>query len=569
MTGVNKAPSDNIMEEISMNTTVLVIGGGWNGITAAWELVQAGFPVLLAVGGQKIGGPVLSGSSSLVSGRTLGDLMEAVQGDDRIDMLTDTKLVSLGGAPGDFHVRLAQAGSIVEKDVGAVVLALDARSFSLSERYGLDGRDNVLSQSALEEALASAEKKDRLLGHGARDILFLVGLGQEGNPVVMERAIRSAIEVQEIEGAQATILVGNVKLAHQGLEALYKQSREKGVLYIKLKGLPQIGNGSGLSVTVYDPVLHADIELRPGVVVVDEALRPHPQISELAGVLGVGTDSEGFLQSDNVHFFPVRSNREGIFVVGSARRQADFKQGLADAQNLVLEISHLLGRGKKLVPREKARIHRGKCTICLTCFRVCPHGAITWDNRAVISPVACQGCGICAGECPMDAIQLVEYEDDQIRDRIVAALRNRTDAPVMIAFCCRNSAHEAGETARMLGHPLPEGLRMIKVPCAGKVDVDYILTAFEAGADGVLVLACHKDNCKSEHGNTFAGWRVEDAVRMLEEVGLEKERLQFATLASNMPMEFFKISQALERKLKEIGPSRVRKQALARSLPHN
>ena len=110
---------------------------------------------------------------------------------------------------------------------------------------------------------------------------------------------------------------------------------------------------------------------------------------------------------------------------------------------------------------------------------------------------------------------------------------------------------------------LPEGLRMIRVPCAGKVDVDYILTAFQAGADGVLVFACHKDNCKSERGNTFAEWRVEDAGRMLEEIGLERERLQFSTIASNMPVEFVRITRALEEKLKHLGPTRIHKQAAA------
>ena len=117
--------------------------------------------------------------------------------------------------------------------------------------------------------------------------------------------------------------------------------------------------------------------------------------------------------------------------------------------------------------------------------------------------------------------------------------------------------------ARLFGSSLPEGLQMIKVPCAGKVDVEYILTAFEAGADGVLVLACHKDNCKSQQGNTFAEWRVEDAGRMLEEIGMEKERLHFATIASNMPVEFVRITREMEDKLKELGPNRIKKQAAA------
>jgi heterodisulfide reductase subunit A-like polyferredoxin/coenzyme F420-reducing hydrogenase delta subunit len=552
------------VSKIPMNTTVLVIGGGWNGIKVASELSHAGFPVLLVEGGEAIGAQSPSQQLIAASEGELSDLLEAARQDGGIEVLTSSRVVSVNGAPGDFHIRLTQGGNLLERHAGAVVVALEAQKVSMEQSYGLDGHENVLNQSDLERVLVSAEEKARLTGDGSREVLFLVGLQQEGHPVVMERAIRSAVEIQDSAGLQTTILVGNVKLASEGLETLYKASRAKGVLFFKVREAPLVKqNGASFSVTLYDNVLHDHVELTPDVVIVEEAILPHPETEALGRVLRIDRDPQGFFQPDNVHFYPVRSNREGIYVIGSARQPASLRQGWMDAKNAVLEISRLLGTGERLAPKEKAKIHRGKCTICLTCYRVCPHGAISWDNRAIISPVACQGCGICASECPMDAIQLVDYEDDRIKDQIVLAGETRPDSPQIVAFCCQNSAYEAGEMARTFGNMLPEGLRMIKVPCAGKVDVDYILTAFQAGADGVLVFACHKDNCKSERGNTFAEWRVEDAGRMLEEIGLERERLQFSTIASNMPVEFVRITRALEEKLKHLGPTRIHKQAAA------
>ena len=76
------------------------------------------------------------------------------------------------------------------------------------------------------------------------------------------------------------------------------------------------------------------------------------------------------------------------------------------------------------------------------------------------------------------------------------------------------------------------------MPCAGKIDIDYILKAFTYGADGVLVLACHQDNCKSQEGNLHAQWRVERAREMLAEAGVDPRRLVFKTLAANTPQDF-------------------------------
>jgi len=552
------------MEEIPMETTVLIIGGGWSGMKVAAELISMGYGVVLAAGGTGIGGEPPGDHSASVNQKALTTLLGSVKKADGIEILTSTSLVSLTGVPGSFRARFEQSGEFLERDVGAVVVALETQRVSLAEAYGLSEDENILTQSQLEHVFASGEEKDRLLGGGSKDVLFLVGLQQEGGPVVMERAIESAINIQEAEGLQATILVGNVKLAQHGLETLYKQSREKGVLYFKLREPPHIKqNGVDVSIEFFDNVLHGPVVLRPDVLVVEEAIRSHPQASDVAQVLGIDRDAEGFLQSDNVHFFPTRSNREGVYVVGPARLSSSLAEGWKDAQNAVLEVRQLLGKGKRVVPREKAKIHRGKCTICLTCFRVCPHGAIYWDNRAVISPVACQGCGICASECPMDAIQLVDFRDDQIEDQILQLSATSVDGPQMIAFCCQNSAYEAAQMARVVGGSAPKGLQIVKVPCAGKVDVDYILTAFKAGVDGVLVLACHKDNCKSQQGNTFAEWRVEHAGNMLEESGLEKERLCFATIASNMPMEFVRITKEMEDKLNQLGPSRIKRGAAA------
>jgi heterodisulfide reductase subunit A-like polyferredoxin/coenzyme F420-reducing hydrogenase delta subunit len=555
-----KNPQAKRIEELSMNTSVVVLGARWTGIKAAAELADLGYGVILADHGPKLGGDALSDHLVSSNGDKLSTLLDGVKAHEAIESLLSTRLISLSGLPGDYLVRLQQDDAVFERSVGAVIVALEAENVCLVEEYGLCQAENILSQSEIEAMFTATGEDKQRPSDSIKDVVFVVGLHDEQNPLVMERTIRSALRLQGLDGCQATVLVNNVKLAETGLEVLYKQSREAGVLYFKLRQGPQITqNGSNLRIHFLDPALRHDVELTPDVLVVEEAFRPHPEAAHVAEILGIDRDAEGFLQPDNIHFYPVRTNREGIYVIGSTRQPCNLRDAWTDVENMVLEIRQLLGEGKKLVPTDKVKIHRGKCTLCLTCVRVCPHNAISWDNRAVISTVACQGCGICASECPMDAIQLIEYSDDEIKAQILASVDKETDGPRMIVFCCQNSAFEAAHMAEAFQMSTPDGLQTIKVPCAGKVDVDYVLKAFHAGADGVMILACHKDNCKSQRGNTFAGWRVEDARRMLSEIGLEEDRLAFATIASNMPVEFVRIIKEMEDKLKQLGPSRIRR----------
>lgn len=542
------------MEEINIATDVLVLGGGLTGIKAASEIAGSGYKVILVEKDAELG--IQKGPESLIGlkeeVKALQDLEDKIKTDSNVEILTQASLVSAAGVTGDFTAKISKGEEVIEKKVGAIVVATDFTTGVLNENYGLSLTDNVLTQSQMGELLASEAGKQKLAN---KTVAFLVGLGQEGNPLVLERVLRSVLTLQEIDGCEAYIYAGDLKVASNGLEHMYKESREKGAVYFKLTEKPEIiENGKTLS--FFDTVARRDIEISPDFIVVEEELRADDLNEKIAEILRINVGPSGFLQSDNVHLFPVRSNREGIFVAGSTREISGLPSAWTDVENIAVEVKDLLGDGKKSVAKNKAVVNEDKCVICLTCYRCCPHGAIYWgDKKAIISPVACQGCGICASECPMDAIQIGGFNDEEIAEKFKSGVVSGNGTPRLLAFCCQNSAFEAGEMADMFNMQLPEGLRMIKVPCAGKIDLDYILNAFVSGADGIMVMACHPGNCKSENGNTFAQWRVNDAYRMMEEVGLEKDRLCFVGTASNMGSGFSSIVVDMEKRINELGLS--------------
>jgi heterodisulfide reductase subunit A-like polyferredoxin/coenzyme F420-reducing hydrogenase delta subunit len=525
------------MEKIDIVKDVLVVGGGLAGLQTAKAIADRGYPVVLTEAGDNTG---MDAESMPLAGTDLEQLKTLTEqaAASGIEILKNTQLAGAAGMPGDFKVWLAEKEDVAEKQVGAIVVTGGVAINPLNAAYGLELSDTAISQSQLEAMLA--DSADQFTG---RTVAFVVGLAQPGNPLNMERVFRSALALAQVEDCTVYVYVGDLKVASDQMERLYMETRDNGALYFKLNEAPAITQQNGsLRIRYADPVIRKDVELAPDMIIVEEAIEPSPDNAELAEMLHIDLSPSGFLQTDNVHRYPVSTNRAGVYVVGAGREIKKLNGALMDAENAALQISELLGDGTQSVSTATT-LDAGKCVFCLTCYRCCPHGAVYWkdESNPIISKVACQGCGICASECPQDAIQIAEYSDTQVKERIQSSMAQEAKAAKIVAFCCQNSALEAGEMAQAFKMELPEGLQVVKVPCAGKVDLDYILTAFVEGAGGVLVMACHTGNCKSERGNMFARWRVNDAQRMLSEIGMDQNKLRFVTLAANMGSEFARI----------------------------
>ena len=131
--------------------------------------------------------------------------------------------------------------------------------------------------------------------------------------------------------------------------------------------------------------------------------------------------------------------------------------------------------------------------------------------------------------------------------------------PRIVAFCCDKSGYVAADMVGELGGvSLPESLDIIRVPCAGRIDALHMLQALENGADGVLIFACHEENCQSLNGNLMAKARMGYVHGIMEKIGLEKERLGLCNLATNNGAKFAeRVTKEFEN-LKRLGPSPVR-----------
>jgi coenzyme F420-reducing hydrogenase delta subunit len=127
--------------------------------------------------------------------------------------------------------------------------------------------------------------------------------------------------------------------------------------------------------------------------------------------------------------------------------------------------------------------------------------------------------------------------------------------PRIVAFCCVHSAYQAADAAGHMRIPYPENILMMRIPCAGRVDTLHILRAFENGADGVVILACHEGACHHISGNIRAKERVERANALLREIGVDGRRVEMLTFAPSEGPRFAQVISELEERIKELGPS--------------
>ena len=96
---------------------------------------------------------------------------------------------------------------------------------------------------------------------------------------------------------------------------------------------------------------------------------------------------------------------------------------------------------------------------------------------------------------------------------------------------------------------------MVRLPCSGKIDALYLLKSFQEGADGVMVAGCEEGNCHFLEGNYRAKKRVQYTKGLLEEAGIEKERLQMFNLSASQGTRFVEICNNFTEKIQQLGPA--------------
>lgn len=133
--------------------------------------------------------------------------------------------------------------------------------------------------------------------------------------------------------------------------------------------------------------------------------------------------------------------------------------------------------------------------------------------------------------------------------------------PTIVAFCCTHCAYNAADLAGSLRIQYPAAVKVVEVPCTGRVEIHHLLRAFEEGVDGLLVAGCLPGNCHYLEGNVNARRRVQETRRKMKDIGLEPKRLKMVQLSSAMGSKFAEEAQCITDEVQALGPSPLRRRA--------
>jgi len=205
----------------------------------------------------------------------------------------------------------------------------------------------------------------------------------------------------------------------------YSRARREGINFVRYdpeeNPLQITAEEAGIEITVVDPSVRLPVRFHPDLLVLSTGMKPR-DAEELASMLRVPRNSNGFFIEAHAKLRPVDLPSEGLFMAGTAHGPKSSTESITQAQAAVARAATLLSRDSMKMSAIVSVVDPTHCAVCLTCVRACPYGVpfINDQHSAEINPALCQGCGICVAECPAKTIHLGRYGDKNIRAKIEA-----------------------------------------------------------------------------------------------------------------------------------------------------
>ena len=478
---------------------------------------------------------------------------------------------------------------LVEFKVGTIIVATgyDLLDASAIKEYGYGVYPNVMTCLELERMINAAGPTGGKVirpsdGEAPKRVAFIQCVGSRDerwrgycSGFCCMYTIKNALLLKDhYPELEIHIFYVDMRTTFKGYEEFYRRAREMGIRFIRGKPAevsedPTTGN---LVICSENQLTGKAMSLEADLVVLSQSAVPRVGTDKLTRTLNIMTDGSGFLLEAHPKLKPIDTSTSGIFICGSAQGPKDIPFSVAQGSAAAARAARILSKDKWLIEPIVASVSRDLCirgrdpkAECGICTTRCAFQAISAakGQPSVVNPAKCQGCGTCVAECPHNAITQMHFTDEQILSQIHELLRNEPEKKIL-AFLCNWCSYAGADLAGTSRFVYPPNVRTVRVMCSGRVDRDFVTSAFMMGAGMVLVSGCRLtemgNDCHYISGNVWAKKRVETLRRVLEGMGISGERLRLEWISAAEGRKFADLVSDMDKKLTTLGPDRVREE---------
>ena len=427
----------------------LVIGGGIAGLTAALDIAEAGYPVILVERKPVLGGKMRELSGLYLNFDAAPDLLaqriEAVEKHPHITVLTEAEVEEVSGYVGNFSVKIRRfvnsefvnsdestnlrAPNLLVYDIGAIVVATGYELYPLSKlgEYGGGRIPDVLDSLQFERMLADGEIRRPSDGRIPREIVWVQCAGSRDPELHMPYCskiccmyvAKQAIAFKRLmPGGQAYVFYIDIRSAGKGYEEFVRQAMEEyDVLYLRGKVSKVFQEDGKVIVWGVDTLTGKPLEIAADLVVLATAAVPSQGAKELAQRLRIASDEHGFFSEAHPKLRPVESLTAGIYLAGAAQFPKDIPETVAQASAAAAKVLSLFSQREMIHEPTVAYVIEELCSGCGLCVEACPYEARSlhpWKGIATVNEALCQGCGACVVACPNKASRMRNFTTDQV-----------------------------------------------------------------------------------------------------------------------------------------------------------
>ena len=417
--------------QVPLNKSGLVIGGGVAGMVAALNLADQGFQTYLVEKEDHLGGQALKIKETWKGedvGSFVTDLINRVEGHEKIELLTNSEVRGVTGFVGNFLSTVANSDTTQDIEHGVALLATGGDSIAPDE-YLYGKSDRVFRWHELEEAIAENPE----MAKQAKAAVFIqcVGSREPERPycskICCTHSVQSALKLKEINPEMGVYVLYRDLRTYGPREDLYKQARQKGVIFIRYRlddkpVVEEVTDEDGtkkLQVRVTDHILARPLTIKADFINLATAIYPRDH-EELAKFFKVPLNEDKFFLEAHMKLRPVDFATDGVFVCGLAHYPKPIEESIAQAQAAAARAANVLAQEFVEVEPIFSVVDQELCIGCGLCEAACAFGAIHLIKvegkgyRAENISASCKGCGVCAAACPQRAIDMIHFRDNQI-----------------------------------------------------------------------------------------------------------------------------------------------------------